>query len=300
MNLNDLHIAVVVADTGSLTAASARLGFAPATLSKAVARLERANKVKLFERVGRGMRPTAFGRAFLERARPIDLAAGDLYAALRDLRQGRSGLLRWGVGHGVPDRWVLPLAIEQAERGVHWVLSGGMTDSLMRGVAAGELEFALVGLSAPPTRPLVWEPLCDDPMVPVAPRGNALLGSRRRPSWAQLARARWIVPSRGTASFAEFERNFAALGLDAPLPCVASASSGRERALARALDAVVLAPRSASQTPEIKGDFSVLTPPGGWLSDRRLVLVRRADAYLSPAAERAIAQLHEMARAKPD
>lgn len=297
MNLNDLHIAVVVADAGSLTAASVRLGFAPPTLSKAIARLERASKVKLFEHAGRGMRPTAFGRAFLERARHIDLAAGDLHAALRDLRQGRSGLLRWGLGMGVPDRWMLPLAHQQTERGVRWVLSGGMTDSLMRGVAAGELEFALLGLSAPPARPLVWEPLCDDPMEPIAPRGHALLNGSRRPGWAQLARARWIVPSPGTASFAEFERNFAAHGQEAPPPWVSSTYSNRELALGLALGAVVLVPRSAIELPEVQRDFSRLVPPGGWSSDRRLALVRRADAYLSPAAESAFAQLHEMARA---
>ncbi|MFT4194242.1 LysR family transcriptional regulator [Ottowia sp.] len=297
MNLNDLHIAVVVADAGSFTAASVRLGFAPSTLSKAIARLERASKVKLFEHAGRGMRPTAFGRAFLERARHIDLAAGDLHAALRDLRQGRSGVLCWGLGMGVPDRWALPLAARQMARGVRWVLSGGMTDSLMRGVAAGELEFALLGLSAPPARPLVWEPLCDDPMEPIAPHGHELLSRSRRPSWAQLARARWIVPSPGTASFAEFERNFAAHGLAAPPPCVASTYSNRELALSATLGAVVLAPRSATELPAVQRDFGRLSPPGGWSSDRRLALVRRADAYLSPAAESAIAQLHELARA---
>jgi DNA-binding transcriptional LysR family regulator len=275
------------------------LGFAPPTLSKAIARLERASKVKLFERAGRGVRPTAFGRAFLERARHIDLAAGDLHAALRDLRQGRSGQMRWGVGMGVPDRWVLPLAARQTERGVRWAISGGMTDSLMRGVAAGELEFALLGLSAPPARPLVWEPLCDDPMVPIAPHGHALLKAGRRPGWAQLARARWIVPAPGTATFAEFERNFAAHGLEAPPPWVASSYSNRELALGLALDAVVLVPRCATELPDVQRDFGQLAPPGGWRSERRLALVRRADAYLSPAAEHAIAQLHEMARADP-
>lgn len=296
MNLKDVHIAVVVADAGSLTAASVRLGFAPSTLSKAIARLERASRVKLFEHVGRGVRPTAFGRAFLEQARRIDLMAGDLYARLRDLRQGRSGTLRLGVGLGVSDRWVVPLVVEQVERGVHVALTGGMTDSLMRGVAAGELEFALLGLSTPPVLPLLWEPLCDDPMGPVAPLGHALLTGARRPSWAQLARARWIVPSAGTASFSEYERNFAAHGLPAPAPAVASTSSARERALGLALGAVILAPRSAADTPGMRQHFQPVAVPGGWQSERRMGLVRRADAYLSAAAERAIALLHDEAR----
>lgn len=298
MDLNDLHLAVVIAEEGSLTAASARLGVTPPTLSKALARLERATKVKLFERLARGMRPTDLGLAFLERARPIDLAAADLHAALRDLRLARRGKLRWGVGQGVPDRWVVPLATELVADGVHLALSGGMTDSMLRGVAAGELEFALLGLPAPPAAPLDWLPLVDDPMQPLAPLGHALLRGRRAPSWAQLAQARWIVPAPGTSTFVEFERNFAEQGLAAPLPCVVSSSSQRELSLATALDALVLVPRSVINEPGLRDRFDPISPPGGWHSGRRLAVVRRAGGYLGPAAERAIARLQDRVTAR--
>ena len=78
MNLDDLHLALVIAEEGGLTGASGRLGITPGTLSKAVTRLERTTKVKLFERMPRGMRPTEFGNAFLKRAQRIDLDASDL------------------------------------------------------------------------------------------------------------------------------------------------------------------------------------------------------------------------------
>lgn len=299
MDLNDLHLAVVIAEEGGLTAASARLGITPPTLSKAVARLERATKVKLFERLARGMRPTELGQAFLERARPIDLATGDLHAALRDLRQGRSGMLRWGVGQGVPDRWIVPVASALAADGVRLVLSGGMADAMLRGVTNGELEFALVGLSAAPEPPLTWQPLCDDPMAPLAPVDHAFARARRPPSWPQLAQARWIVPARGTSTFTEFERNFAEQGLAAPEPWVASHSSQRELSLAGALDAMVLVPRSVIEEPGLASHFIAVIPPGGWRSGRRLAVVRRRGAYLSTAAEHAIARLQDLVADSP-
>lgn len=294
MDLNDLHLAVVIAEEGSLTAASARLGITPPTLSKAVARLERATRVRLFERLARGMRPTELGQAFLDRVRPIDLAAGDLHAALRDLRQARSGRLRWGVGQGVPDRWVVPVARALVADGLQLVLSGGMTDAMLRGVTAGELEFVLLGLAAAPEPPLDWQPLCDDPMAPLAPIGHPFARARRAPTWAQLAQAQWIVPARGTSTFTEFERNFTEQGLAPPQPCVASRSSQRELSLASALGALVLVPRSVIEEPALKERFFAVAPPGGWHSNRRLTVVRRRGAYLSPAAERAIGQLQEL------
>lgn len=299
MDLDDLHLAVVIAREGSLTAASARLGITPPTLSKAVARLERATKVQLFERLARGMRPTELGQAFLDRARAIDLAAGDMYAALRDLRQARAGVLRCGFGQGVPDRWVLPMATTLAGDGVRLDLAGGMTDQLMRGVGLGELEFAVLGLAATPAESLAWQPLLDDPMRPLAPAGHSLARGRRAATWSQLAQARWIVPASGTSSYAEFERNFAAHGLAIPAPLIASRSSQRELQLALALDALVLLPRSLLKERAVSEEFALVAPTGGWQSERRLGIVSRAGGYLSPAAQRAMTLLREAVAAQP-
>jgi DNA-binding transcriptional LysR family regulator len=299
MNLDDLHLAVVIAREGSLTAASAQLGITPPTLSKAVARLERATKVQLFERLARGMRPTELGQAFLDRARGIDLAAADLHAALRDLRQARAGVLRCGFGQGVPDRWVLPMATALARDGVRLDLAGSMTDLLLRSVSLGELEFAVLGLAAAPAEGFAWQPLLDDPMQPLAPNGHALARSRRAASWSQLAQARWIVPASGTSSHAEFARNFAAQGLATPAPLVASRSSQRELPLALALDALVLVPRSLLKEPGVQAQFARVAPAGGWQSERRLGIVSRAGGYLSPTAQRAMALLRQAVAAQP-
>ena len=299
MNLDDLHLAIVIAREGSLTAASARLGITPPTLSKAVARLERATKVQLFERLARGMRPTELGQAFLDRARSIDLAAGDLHAALRDLRQARAGVLRCGFGQGVPDRWILPMATALAGDGVRLDLTGGMTDLLMRSIGLGELEFAVLGLAAAPPEGYAWQPLLDDPMQPLAPNGHALARGRRVAGWSQLAQARWIVPASGTSSHAEFERNFAAQGLATPAPLVASRSSQRELPLALVLDALVLVPRSLRKEPDVQAQFALVTPAGGWQSERRLGIVSRAGGYLSPTARRAMALLQQAVEAQP-
>lgn len=295
MNLDDLHMAVVVGREGSLSAAAVRLGVAPGTLSKALARLERATRVRLFERLARGMRPTEMGLAFLARAERMDLDAADLYAQLRDLRQSRRGLLRLGLGQGIPDRWVEPVARTLVARGVHLELVGGITDSLTRAVGLGELELAVTGLAAAPGGGLAWQRLRDDPMQPMAPAGHPLADAGREAGWNELAAARWIVPARGTATWAEFQRNFEHHGRAAPEPVVTSRSSGRERLLAVALGALMLVPRSARQAgDDLAPGLVPVRVSGGWASARCVGVVQRAGGYLSPPAELAIGLLRDV------
>lgn len=295
MDLNDLHLAVVIAREGNLAAASHVLGVSQPTLSKAVARLERETRVRLFERVARGMRPTEIGQVFLERARALDLSAVDLYAAMRDLRQARAGLLKFGVGQGVPDHWIAPVVSTLADDGVRFEISGGMPDALLPRVALGELEYSLSGISAPPGQGLAWEPLAPDPIVVLAPAGHPLAVARKKPSWAQLAAARWIVPAANTSSHDEFMRNFSERGLT-PQTTVLSHTSQRELALGTVLNALVLLSRSRLETPEVMDAYVVLEPPGGWPSARQIALVFRRGGYLSPAAERAMTLTRQAVR----
>lgn len=292
MHLSDLHIAVVVGREQSVSTAAVRLGLTPGTVSKAISRLEQKTKVQLFERLARGMRPTEIGAAFLQRAQDMDLAAEDLYAQMRELRQARAGTLRIGVGHGIPDRCVLPVIHLMVEQGVQVLMSGGMSDSLRREVVLGELDFAVFGLFLPPSDGLAWEWLAHDPMVPMAPRDHPLARRDRTVPWKELAQARWIVTGRQTSTYSEYQRNFEAHGLKAPQPTVLSQSSLREVALALATHAVVLMPRSAALEASAAALASV-HPAGGWHSERRIGLACREGGYLSPAAQLAMKHFRE-------
>ena len=293
MNLADIRIALAVSRFGSLSAASEALGISQPTLSKAIARLEREEKIKIFERMARGMRPTELGQTFLAYAQKLDLHAADLYGALRDLRQSKAGTLRLGIGQGVPNRYVATVAQAITASGVTLDLSGGMTDSLQRSVAIGDLEFALIGLTKPPENGLRWIPIRDDPMQPIAPVSLPIARQRSEIQWGELAKARWIVPAPGTASFQEFERNFRDRGVERPVPIVASRNSNREIGLALALDAIVLITRSLAEEDDVASRFKLIRPAGGWRSKRKLVLVHREGGYLSPAAKKSLETIRQ-------
>lgn len=71
MNTSALASFVAAADTGSLSRAAARLGRQLSGISRHVAELETELGARLFERTGRGVRLTAPGQRFLERARQV-------------------------------------------------------------------------------------------------------------------------------------------------------------------------------------------------------------------------------------
>lgn len=67
VKLRDLHIALAVADAGSMTRAAEELAVSYPVVSKTISELEHTLGVKLFDRSISGVEPTHYGRAFSRR-----------------------------------------------------------------------------------------------------------------------------------------------------------------------------------------------------------------------------------------
>lgn len=107
-NLRRLAYFVAVVETGSFTAAAARLGITKAVVSQQVARLEQEFRTSLLVRTTRKVQVTDAGRAFYERCVLILRDADDAFHELADASAEPSGTLRltapfdYGVGVVVP------------------------------------------------------------------------------------------------------------------------------------------------------------------------------------------------------
>jgi len=78
IRLRDLHIFLTVSQRGSMAQAAAQLGVSQPAVSGVIADLERTLGVPLFERSTRGVKPTLYARAMLDRSA----------AAFDELKQG--------------------------------------------------------------------------------------------------------------------------------------------------------------------------------------------------------------------
>lgn len=85
---------VAVMETGSFTAAAARVGTSSGQASKLVSRLESELGVRLLSRTTRAVSPTEAGQAYFDRLRPLLEEFDNLDAAVRDASRAPRGRLR--------------------------------------------------------------------------------------------------------------------------------------------------------------------------------------------------------------
>lgn len=294
MDLRDLQYLIAIAEAGSLVRAAELLGTTQPTLSKAVTRLERLFRVKLIERLARGVRLTSYGEAVVGRMGSIDVGVRDMFAELRDLRQGKTGQITFGVGTGIPPAFVAtaikPLSLSND---ITFTIVGGQADALLRSVRAGDIEFAVT--IAPASKGnLVWQKLFDDPMVPIAHKNHPLLQARKV-GWEDLAAARWIVPVEGTTTREWFENQFRRRELVPPVPAIALDSVAGWAGLGSTLDLLALLPASSVNYLPVAALGAIVGTPDDWRSERAVGVVHRSGGYLSAAARRLIESLSKVA-----
>ncbi|MCK2240845.1 MULTISPECIES: LysR family transcriptional regulator [unclassified Crossiella] len=197
LELRHLRVICTVADTGSVTKAAARLGLAQPALTAQLNRIERALGGTLFERDRRGSRPTPLGELVLARARMLLPAVSELREeAARLANSAGEGTAHYRIGAtngpmlgGLMHH--LGAARPQARISPQ---SSWSADELTELVAAGRLDYALVGVcgeSAPPVAAGVrWRLLAVDPVFVLLPEDHPL-ADKDEVELSDLAEARW-------------------------------------------------------------------------------------------------------------
>jgi DNA-binding transcriptional LysR family regulator len=177
---------------GTLTAAATALGYTVSAVSQQLSQLEREAGSPLYEKAGRGVRPTAAG---LTR---ILAAVDDAQTALADLRAGRTGRLRVVSFHSAGET-LLPVAIATLRHrmpALHIMPVVDETDGALRRLRAGEVELVIVvepfAHGDQPTDDLHRVHLLDDEYRVLLPHDHPL-ARRRAVDLAALATTDWIV-----------------------------------------------------------------------------------------------------------
>ncbi len=173
--LRQLQYAVAVADELSFRRAAQRCHVSQPSLSAQLQQLESALSVRLFERDRRRVMPTSAGRALIERARALLVAADDLQAAAKSFVDPLAGTLRVGViptvsPYLLPD--VTP-ALHRTFKRLNLVWVEDKTATLVSMLDAGRLDAALLALEAD-IGDLEHDVLAVDRFVLVAPPEHEL------------------------------------------------------------------------------------------------------------------------------
>jgi DNA-binding transcriptional LysR family regulator len=202
LDLRRLQVLAAVVDTGSVTAAATRLGYTPSSVSQQLAVLERETGVPLFEKHGRGIRPTEAGVLLAEHAAGVLRAVADAEDAVADLREGRTGRVRVMSFASAGDS-LLPPAVAHLRRtrpGLNVATTIGETEQAIELLRSNQIEVAVVlepfGRGDEPHDDLVRAHLLDDPYRAMLPEGHPL-ADQDTVELTELAHEDWVAAMGG-------------------------------------------------------------------------------------------------------
>jgi DNA-binding transcriptional LysR family regulator len=144
--LRALECLVAVLDAGSITEAAARLHLSQPALSHQIGALERELGTPVLERLPRGVRPTATGRAVLADARAALAAAERVVRAGRAVAAGGEGTLRIACAESMTAGLLAPVLRNwhRHRPGVLITLTETTSaDALVAALEAGEADVAV-------------------------------------------------------------------------------------------------------------------------------------------------------------
>jgi DNA-binding transcriptional LysR family regulator len=179
------HDALVVAQTGSVGEAARRLHKTASAVSQQIRRIEERFGVALFEKVGRGIRPSAAGEALLGSLTRLFDEAASLEAVLGELTAARVTTLRVAASDYLGEALLLPVLRRLFAEGAPLRFEITTTNSIEAGrlAADGQVDVAMISSDRPlgpdETR------LCAQQFFWIAPRAN---GRKREPIRARLGR----------------------------------------------------------------------------------------------------------------
>lgn len=174
MSLNPEHLRtfLAVVEAGSFSEAGYKVGVSQPAVSQQIKELERRLQVRLFERVGKTIRPTTAGTALLPHAHRIGLALADAQAEMERLANYSGGHIRIGAGATACIHLLPPLLreLKAANPSLEIVVSTGNTPDIVRKVEENLLDAALVTLPVA-SRAIQVTSVMEDRFVAIAPVG---------------------------------------------------------------------------------------------------------------------------------
>src|ERR1700743_3657302 len=190
MELRHLEYFVAVAAELNFSRAAQRIHVVQAALSAAVGKLEKELGVELFDRSKRQIALTAAGEVFLQHAREVIHAAHRARTSVDAFRDQLTASVTLGtlMSWGTLD---LPAALEEFRRSNPLVtvrLRQSLTGSAghLTAIADGQMDLALVSITAPGSPLVAMRELMSEPMVFVC-ESSHVLADRRKVALGDLA-----------------------------------------------------------------------------------------------------------------
>jgi DNA-binding transcriptional LysR family regulator len=290
MTLDQLRIFVEVAERGHVTRAAEALGMSQSAASAAIAALESAYDIKLFDRVGRGIRLTDNGKIFLSEARAVLGRASMARTVLQDLAGYPAGPVGIAASQTIATYW-LPrrlAAFHSANPRVQLNVVIRNSNEVENAVVEGQANIGLV--EGPTQHPalirkqidhdqIVLVAASDQPAIPVNGRGQP-----------DLRAITWVIREAGSGTRRALEDLAVREGLsidDLNVALVLPSNEAVREAIEAGAGATIISRHVVASA--IAAGRLIEIPIE--LPQREYALVRHRERHASPAQEALIAHL---------
>jgi len=191
LDVRRLEMLLAVARTGSFTGAADSLSFTRSAVSQQMSALERATKVRLFERTARGVALTEAGRSLCQHAEAVLARLAEAEAELEAMGGLGDSRLRFGSFSSATGVFAAEAFRIFAERYPAFALSysDGEPYETLEQLSSNELDLTVIfeldgwppgtdyrGTAVGLEQPLELIPLFDDPYLLVLPASHRLAG----------------------------------------------------------------------------------------------------------------------------
>lgn len=227
VKLRDLHIALAVADAGSMTRAAEELAVSYPVVSKTISELEHTLGVRLFDRSISGVEPTHYGRALLKSGVAVFDEMRKGLQQIEFIRRPDAGELRIGSSI-VTDAGLLPAIMQRFSqdfpRAVIHVAPENIATQQYDNLRNRNVELVFGRLPTAMTETdLAAEPLFDEPNVVVA-GSESRWAKRRNLTLGDLIEEPWVLGQPGSLARALHDEVFRKSGFEPPAATVLTVS----------------------------------------------------------------------------
>ncbi|AGT11280.1 LysR family transcriptional regulator [Paracoccus aminophilus] len=222
MTLEQLRIFLMVAELEHVTRAAERLHLTQSAVSGAIQTLENTHQLRLFDRVGRGIRLTDEGRVMQRKAQEIMAVVKDTEATLGDLSGLKLGELRIHASQTVSSHWLPRFVMRFAARhpGIALTVEVGNTVQCLEAVRKGLCDLAYVegavegDLGPDEASRIAQQPVAQDLLVLVCAPGHPWAAEPPKDLRRAFATQGWVTRERGSGTRSSFETELRRSGVD--------------------------------------------------------------------------------------
>lgn len=283
MTLEQLRIFIAVAEREHVTKGAQALNLTQSATSSAIAQLENVNRVKLFDRLGRGIQLTEAGRVFLHEARAVMASVESAQRVLSDMAGLKRGCITIAASQTVANFWLPSLLHKYHTQfpAISVNVLFGNTEQVAVFVHGGSADLGLIegNISNPA---LTVHPFADDEMVLVVGNRHKWATRNTPVQPSELANTPWVLRETGSGTRTIFEEAICKAGLDFDLLDVAFELPSNEavRAAVKAGTGATVMSRLVVARSLANGTLVKLDYP---LSSRKFSTIKHNQRFLTPA-----------------